>query len=142
VLKQIIRALWLLLLLSVLSGCSSPGDWLSGNYTQIGTINDDSAAFEGKMIRVKGMVTGSGKMPFTSTGFFTLVDEAGNELSVMTELATPAEGGLLWSYGRVENIAIVKGLGMGVHFKEQRRICQPEPGEGHYSQLLACWLAD
>ncbi|QKQ26281.1 hypothetical protein [Candidatus Reidiella endopervernicosa] len=138
-----IRAfLTLLLMVVLLSGCSAGVDLIEGSFTALGDISANPAAFEGKKVRVKGRVVVSGKMPFASTSFFTLVDEQGDELSVITEQGTPANEMQLWSYGVIENIAIVQGIGMGGHLKEQRRICQPNWGDWHTTQLLSCWLEE
>jgi len=122
-----------------LGGCSKMADSLPASYTEIAAISADPAKFEGREVRVKGVVASVGKFPFASTSYFTLRGPAGKELSVVTELPAPAEGSRVWSYGKIENIAIIKGTGMGVHLNESRRICEPTSGSGHFSRLFNCW---
>ncbi len=122
-----------------LAGCGKLADALPGSYTDIAAISADPAKFEGREIRVKGVVASVGKFPFASTRYFTLRGPRGAELSVVTELPAPAMGREVWSYGKIENIAIIKGTGMGVHLNESRRICEPDSGSGHFSKLFGCW---
>lgn len=122
----------------LLSGCDRVFDALPGNYTDIVAIDAGPAAFEGQVVRVKGTVASATKLPFADQHFFTLRTRSGQELQVSSELALPAIGQEVWSQGRIENLSIIKGMGMGVYLKETRRICQPRGGEGHYEKLLNC----
>lgn len=131
-------ALGLVGLSLMLGGCDRVFDALPGNYTAIAAIDQAPAGYEGQMVRVKGTVASATKLPFASTRFFVLRDAAGNELQVSTALPLPPEGREIWSQGRIQNMAIIQGMGVGAYFEETRRICQPSGGGGHFEKLLNC----
>ena len=102
-------ALWL-------AGC----DQIGVGITPIGDIAQQSAAFEGKEVTIRGTSSQAIKIPLVDTKYYRLKDASG-DIAILTNAAAPADGEELIVRGRVENALIVDGRGMGLIVREQER---------------------
>jgi hypothetical protein len=111
------RWLGLVLLASVLAGC----DALGLGFTPIKDIVASPAQFEGREVKVAGVVSSVTKVPFVEVKAYTLRAD-GAELLVTTEGTPPALGEKVSVRGKVENTAIVSGRSLGLRLVEIKRI--------------------
>lgn len=111
------RLLLPLLLAALLAGC----DYLPVGFTEIGKIEADPTAYEGKEVKVRGEVTGSARIPFLDARMYTLSDGTG-EIIVLASEKLPPQGEKVAIAGKVESTVIVGGESFGVRLKELRKL--------------------
>ena len=102
--------------LFLMAGC----DQIGVGVTPIGEIQQQSAAFEGKDVTIRGISGQAIKIPLVDTKYYRLKDATG-EMAILTNAAVPADGEEVIVRGRVENALIVDGRGMGMVVREQER---------------------
>lgn len=102
------RALAILGLLLLLPAC----DYLPLGFTDIGTIVANSAAFEGRDVKIRGKVTDVTKLPLLDIATYTLEDGTGAIVVAMPE-RLPTLGERIAIRGRVESLVILAGQGFG-----------------------------
>lgn len=111
------RVLLPLLLAALLAGC----DYLPVGFTEIGKIEANPTAFEGKEVKIRGEVTGTARIPFLDARMYTLSDGTG-EIIVLALKDLPPRGEKVAIAGKVESTVIVGGESFGVRIKELRNL--------------------
>jgi len=102
--------------LVTLTGC----DYLPFGYTGIKDVMQNPANYEGKEIKVKGIVANVLKIPFVEIKLYTIKDE-GAELTVLTDLQLPGTNQKIAIRAIVDNTAIIGGESIGLKLKEIKR---------------------
>lgn len=97
-------------------GCDQAGIGV----TPIGDIKNQSAAFEGKEVTLRGTSSQALKIPLVDTKYYRLKDATG-EMAILTNATAPADGEEVIVRGLVENALIVDGRGMGMIVREKER---------------------
>lgn len=103
--------------MTLLAGCQ----YLPFGYVSIGDIKRNLAAFEMKVIKIKGDVTDANKLPFVDVRMYQLTDATGS-IMVVTQDGLPEVGNKIAIQGRVENMMILAGQGIGYIVKEVERL--------------------
>lgn len=120
-LLSILRAgfvtLFFVCLLTGLSGC----DYLPFGVVPVAEIMANPSKYEGKEVKVKGIVRDATKLPLLGVKFYGLEDN-GNQIMVVPAQTMPAEGSKVTVIGIVESIAIMGKDSAGLHIREVRRI--------------------
>lgn len=112
-----LRRLLLVGLLLGLAGC----DYLPFGFTPIADVLSQSAAFEGREVKLQGRVVDVNKIPFLNIEIYTLRDDSG-EIIVTRPAELPRVGDTLAVRGRVESLMILGGEGLGTTFRETGRL--------------------
>jgi hypothetical protein len=99
----------LLFPLLALNGCDS----LPFGYTPIGDIVSDPGRFEEQIVKVRGEVTETTKIPLLEIKSYTLRDDSG-EIVVYALEALPPLNRKAIVKARVKTVAIVDGKGIGL----------------------------
>ena len=112
-----LRSLLLTAMLLGLAGC----DYLPFGFTPIAEVLSQSAAFEGREVKLQGTVVDVNKIPFLNIETYTLRDDTG-EIVVTRPAELPRVGNTLAVRGRVESLMILGGEGLGTTFRETGRL--------------------
>ncbi|MFM8332548.1 MAG: OB-fold nucleic acid binding domain-containing protein [Candidatus Methylumidiphilus sp.] len=107
------RCLLLLCVLLGLSGC----DYLPFGATPIGQVHHQSAAFDGREVKLRGKVVSVNKIPLIDVKFYTLSDDTG-EVFVSPQAQLPRVGDVLVVRGQVKNLGIFANYGVGTWLQE------------------------
>ncbi len=100
-----------------LGGC----DYLPLGYTRVAVIIAAPATFEGREVKVKGVVVDVTKIPLVDIKQFVLRD--GNAtISITANGALPALHSTVALKGRVESTAIFDGRSIGLHIDEIKQL--------------------
>ncbi|MBS3920625.1 MAG: hypothetical protein KG012_17260 [Deltaproteobacteria bacterium] len=111
---SLILYLTLGLTLTALFGCDYFG------FKKIKDITDSPMKFEGKEVKVRGIVESSLRIPFTETVVYTLKDDSGSIMVVATG-AKPNNGDSMKVKGLVSTAIKIGDETFGTHIKEIKR---------------------
>lgn len=100
-----------------LGGC----DYLPIGCVSISDIVANPAQYEGKTVKVRGIVSGVTKIPFVDIQYYSLADN-GSQITVFPGGALPVVQANITVIGLLENITIIGNQGFGVHLKETKRV--------------------
>ncbi len=89
-------------------------------FTKIKEIMDSPMKFEGKEVKVKGIVEGALRIPFTETVVYTIKDDSGT-ITVVGTGAKPNNGDNLKVKGTVSTTIKIGDETFGTHIKEIKR---------------------
>lgn len=89
-------------------------------FTKIKEIAENPMKFEGKEVKVKGMVESAMRIPLTETVVYTLKDETGT-LTVIGTGAKPNKGDSVKVKGTVSTAIKIGDETFGTHIKETKR---------------------
>ncbi len=112
--KLLILYLILGFILTVTFGCDYIG------FTKIKEITDSPIRFEGKEVKIKGVVENPLRIPFTETVVYTLRDETGG-ITVVGSGAKPSPGDRIRIKGKVSTAIKIGEETFGTHVKEIKR---------------------
>lgn len=112
------KKITLLILLTgfLLSGC----DYLPV-YTPIKNIVDAPANYEGKEIKIRGVVKNITKIPIVDFRMFILEDDTG-QINIITKEALPAVNDTVAVKGKIETTALIAGQSIGLRVVEIKRL--------------------
>ncbi len=99
-----------------LGGC----DYMPFGYTTVKEIATAPGQFEGKEVKLKGKVHGILKLG--SLKAFTLQDESGERITIVTGGQLPAENAEVVLKGKVSSALIVGGTAVGQRVEETQRL--------------------
>lgn len=102
----------------LVAGC----DGLPFGTTSAGEIQHSGATFEGREVKLRGTVRQVLKIPLLDIGTYQLEDSTGQVVVVASNGTSPAEGEPVIVRGRVGNLIILAGLGLGTVVQETRRL--------------------
>lgn len=106
----------------VVIGCFIAGcDLLPVGYTEIKDILQNPAQFEGKEIKVKGVVAEVFKIPFVEIKMYSLKD-GGSEIIVITNGTLPGTNQHVKIIALVDSTMIIGKESIGVKLKEIKRL--------------------
>ena len=109
---------WAVLLAALaLAGC----DYLPFGYTPVGDIVAAPANFEGKEVKLRGMVRDVTKLPVLNVKMYTLGDGTA-EIMVATEGNLPAVNDRIALKGIVKSALILGGQSLGLRVEETKRL--------------------
>lgn len=103
-------------LLFIMNSCG----YLPLGATSIKEILANPAQYDGKTVKVRGIVSDITKIPLMDIRFYTLDDE-GSQLMVYVTGDMPAPKDNIMVVGTLENVVIVKSINLGLHLKENKR---------------------
>lgn len=89
-------------------------------FTKIKEITDSPMKFEGKEVKVKGIVENAFRIPLTETVVYTLKDEMGT-ITVVGSGAKPNKGDQVRVKGTMSTAIKIGDETFGTHIKEIRR---------------------
>jgi len=89
-------------------------------FTKTKEIMDSPMKFEGKEVKVKGIVVGAVRIPFTETVVYTLKDDSGT-ITVIGSGAKPSDGDQAKVKGTVSMAMKIGSETFGTHIKEIKR---------------------
>jgi cytochrome c-type biogenesis protein CcmE len=112
--KLFILYLTLALILMGIFGCDYIG------FTRIKEITDNPLKFEGKEVKVKGIVEEALRIPLTETVVYTLKDETGT-ITVIGTGAKPNQGDSVKVKGTVSTAIKIGDETFRTHIKENKR---------------------
>jgi hypothetical protein len=106
-----------LLCISALAGC---------NYLPVGTIPikevlTNPTKYDGKEVKVKGVVSDVTRIPLVGVKFYILSDD-GQQVLVVPKESIPESGSKVTVIGVVRNLAIIGGESVGPHLEEVKRL--------------------
>ncbi len=109
--------LFLLLCICALAGC---------NYLPVGTVPikevlTNPTKYDGKEVKVKGVVSDVTKIPLVGVKFYILNDE-GQQILVVPKESIPESRSKITVIGVVRNVAIIGGESVGPHLEEVKRL--------------------
>jgi hypothetical protein len=105
-----------LLTLALLVAC----DRLPFGYTRIAQILRAPGQYDGKTVKVQGRVKDAVKLPIADARYYVL-DQDGATIFVIPASGVPAIDTTVSVVGTVSSPAIIGGVGLGIHLREQRR---------------------
>jgi len=100
----------------LLTGCEHVGIGV----TSVGEITRNPASFEGKEVRMKGVVREITQIPIVDLRSYVFFDGTG-DITVTTKSGLPAKGDKLVVRGKVANLAVIGGKSFGVTVAELER---------------------
>jgi hypothetical protein len=103
--------------ITVLWGC----DYLPLGTVSIQEILSSPTKYDGKEVKVKGVVSDVTKIPLVGVRFYVLSDE-GRQILVVPRESVPESRSRVTVIGVVRNIAIIAGESVGPHLEEVRRL--------------------
>ena len=107
-------SLILILGFMVLLGCDHFG------FTKIKEIADSPFRFEGKEVKVKGVVVDAVRIPFTEVVVYTLMDDSGS-ITIVGTGAKPSNGDKIRLKGKVSTAIKIGTETFGTHIREEKR---------------------
>lgn len=110
-------AVLFLLCFSALHGC----DYLPFGYVPIPDIINNPARYEGRQVKVKGVVAEVTKISLLGIRCYTLKDQ-GSEIVVTVRETLPTADQQVVVVGVVENLMIIGNQSIGLHLSEIKRI--------------------
>jgi hypothetical protein len=112
-------AFWAILVLctSLFSGC----DYLPTGRVTIKDIISNPSQYDGKEVKVKGVVSDVTKIPLVGVKFYVLNDQNA-QIFVVPKESVPASKSTVTVIGVVKNVAIIGGESIGPHIEEVRRV--------------------
>jgi len=108
-------SLILILGFMVLLGCDHFG------FTKIKEIADSPFRFEGKEVKVKGVVVDAVRIPFTEVVVYTLMDDSGS-ITIVGTGAKPSNGDKIRLKGKVSTAIKICTETFGTHISEEKRL--------------------
>jgi hypothetical protein len=107
----------LVLCTSLICGC----DYLPTGRVTIREIISNPSKFDGKEVKVKGVVSDVTKIPLVGVKFYVLNDQNA-QIFVVPKESVPASKSTVTVIGVVKNVAIIGGESIGPHLEELRRV--------------------
>ncbi|RME94992.1 MAG: hypothetical protein D6773_18940 [Alphaproteobacteria bacterium] len=114
------HGLLIALLLPPLLLAATACDRLPIGLTPIAELLQNPAQYEGRTVKVSGIVREVTKLPFLPTSLYSLEQE-GASLIVATSQGPPALNTHLVVIGTAQNLALIGERSVGVHLRENRR---------------------
>jgi hypothetical protein len=103
--------------LSAMIGC----DYLPFGYVSMKEIVDNPTQYEGKKIKVKGLVSEVTSIPFLDIRFYALNDR-GYQILVVAKETIPAVKADVSMIGVVNNFVVIRNESLGLHLRETKRL--------------------
>lgn len=110
-------SVFVLVCVSVFIGC----DYLPMGRVSIREIVSNPTKYDGKEVKVRGVVSDVTKIPLVGVKFYVLNDQD-HQLFVVPKESVPASKSTVTVIGVVRNIAIIGGESVGPHIEEIRRL--------------------
>lgn len=104
------------LLLFLIVSC----DYAPWGYTKIGEITKSPSSFEGKQLKLKGVVKNVVKIPLTDVKIYELDDGTG-EIIVVAQGSLPSLNGEISVKGKIESMAVLGTQAIGLRLIEEKR---------------------
>jgi hypothetical protein len=95
-------------------------DRLPFGYTKIAEILRAPGQYDGKTVKIQAHVKDAVKLPIADARYYVL-DQDGATIFVIPASGLPAVDTIVSVVGTVSSPAIIGGVGIGVHLREQRR---------------------
>jgi len=108
-------SLWLCI--SALAGCN----YLPTGTVPIKDVLTNPTKYDGKEVKVKGVVSDVTRIPLVGVKFYILNDE-GQQILVVPKESVPESRSKVTVVGVVRNIAIIGGESVGPHLEEVKRL--------------------
>jgi hypothetical protein len=98
---------------------------ISCGYLPVGSVSltdiqENPSRYEGKDVKVRGKVTDITRIPFVEVKMYTLEDD-GVRIMVTASKDLPAVNDQVFVEGRLESVAVVKNINLGLHLTEKGR---------------------
>ena len=114
------RMRYLFVLLLVTLFVTAPAGCGYFGFTKIKEITDSPLKFEGKEVKVKGVVADAVRIPFTEVVVYTLKDDTGS-ITVVGASAKPNNGDKVKVKGKVNTAIKIGTETFGTHISESAR---------------------
>jgi hypothetical protein len=109
---QLLTRILLLSLVAMSSACALRG-------AHIADLQQHPGRYEDRTVTVSGVVTDSWGIPLVPYKFYRVDDGTGQIAVLSQSLRMPGKGERVRVKGRVGNIAVLGGRGLGLHLREQ-----------------------
>jgi hypothetical protein len=96
-------------------------DYLPMGYVKVEDVARNPANFEGKEVKLKGVVKNTWRLSSVDTKAYLLGD-GGASVTVITTGDLPPEGEIIAIRGKVSSLAILGGVGLGTTVQETEKL--------------------